>query len=147
VSTRVHAAVGTLALVTVASFWISTVWSEVTGDPVVITTVKRGILWGMAWLVPLMALTGGSGFRLARGWSDPLIARKLWRMKLAGANGLLVLAPSAVVLAQRASAGQFDRMFYVVQAVELAAGLAQLMLLGLNMRDGLRLSGRLATRG
>jgi hypothetical protein len=141
---RLHAAAGTLAVMTIALFWTSTVWSEMTGDLEVVTLVKRAILWGMAWLIPLLALTGASGFRLARGWSDPLIGRKLRRMKLAAANGLLVLAPSAVVLALWASRGDFTMSFYVLQAVELAAGLVQLTLLGLNMRDGLRLTGRIA---
>jgi hypothetical protein len=64
-------------------------------------------------------------------------------MPLIAANGLLVLIPSALFLASKASAGEFDTAFYAVQAIELAAGAANIMLLGLNMRDGLKMSGRL----
>jgi hypothetical protein len=38
--------------------------------------------------------------------------------------------------------GEFDTAFYAVQALELAAGAANITLLGLNMRDGLRMKGR-----
>jgi hypothetical protein len=63
-------------------------------------------------------------------------------MPFIAANGLLILVPAAVFLALRAQAGLLDGVFYGVQAVELAAGAANLTLIGLNIRDGLRL-GRL----
>ena len=46
-------------------------------------------------------------------------------------------------LAGKAQAGQFDTSFYIVQVIELIAGAVNITLLGLNMRDGLRLSGKL----
>ena len=63
------------------------------------------------------------------------------RMPFIAANGLLILVPAAIFLDQWASAGAFDTKFYLVQAVELLAGAVNLTLMGLNMRDGLRLSG------
>ena len=41
------------------------------------------------------------------------------------------------------TAGSFDTTFYVVQVVELIAGATNLTLMGLNVRDGLRMTGRL----
>jgi hypothetical protein len=38
---------------------------------------------------------------------------------------------------------QFDLSFYLVPALELAAGAANLTLLGLNVGDGLEMKGRL----
>ena len=64
-------------------------------------------------------------------------------MPFIAANGLLVLIPSALFLALKARTGQFDLSFYLVQALELAAGATNLTLLGLNMRDGLKMKGRL----
>ena len=64
-------------------------------------------------------------------------------MKIVAANGLLVLLPSAYVLASWASAGRFDSAFYAVQGLELVAGAVNITLLVLNMRDGLRLAGHL----
>ena len=72
-----------------------------------------------------------------------MLAVKFRRMKLVAANGILVLVPSALLLAWKAGQGEFDMLFAAVQAVELAAGLTNLMLIGLNIRDGLRISGRL----
>lgn len=54
----------------------------------------------------------------------------------------VILVPSAVVLASRANAGTFDTSFYGMQAVELVAVGVNLVLMGLNIRDGLRVSGR-----
>jgi len=52
------------------------------------------------------------------------------------------LIPSALFLASKAKAAEFDTGFYAVQALELAAGAANITLLGLNMRDGLKMKGR-----
>ena len=94
-------------------------------------------------LIPSLAVTGATGFSLSKGAKAGLIGKKLRRMPIIAANGLLVLIPSALFLASRAQAGQFDTGFYIVQALELAAGAANLALLGLNMRDGLKMKGRL----
>ena len=64
-------------------------------------------------------------------------------MPVIALNGLLVLVPCALYLDRLASAGRFDGLFYAVQAVELVAGSVNLSLMALNMRDGLRLTGRL----
>ena len=89
-----------------------------------------------------MAATGGSGFSLARTRRRRLVDDKGRRMKGAAANGLLVLLPSAYVLASWANAGRFDGGFYALQGVELVAGAVNITLLALNMRDGLLLCGR-----
>jgi hypothetical protein len=43
--------------------------------------------------------------------------------------------------ASKARAAEFDTSFYAVEALELAAGAANIALLGLNMRDGLKMKG------
>ena len=58
-------------------------------------------------------------------------------------NGLLILLPSAFYLHAKAQAGVFDTSFYAVQVVELVAGAINFWLLSKNMRDGLKLAGRL----
>jgi hypothetical protein len=60
-----------------------------------------------------------------------------------GPNGVLVLIPCAFYLANLAAKGQFTTTFYAVQVIELLAGLVNLTLMGLNIRDGLRLTGRI----
>jgi len=136
---KLHAAFGGLALVTICCFWGSTVVFELFGDHAAIAAVKNAILWGMLVLVPAMAAAGGSGFSLGKGWRNPAVLRKKRRMKIIAANGILVLVPSAVFLANRAAAGEFDWAFAAVQAIELLAGAVNITLLSLNMRDGFAL--------
>jgi len=64
-------------------------------------------------------------------------------MPLIAANGILILIPSALFLAAKARAAEFDTAFYAMQALDLAAGAVNIALLGLNIRDGLKMSGRL----
>lgn len=139
---KIHAAAGAVALLVVASFWLSTVAAELSGNMAAVAAVKSGILTGMLVLIPAMALAGASGFSLGKGWRSPVVQRKKRRMRFIAANGLLVLLPSAYVLADWAGHGRFDAAFIAVQALELAAGAANIILLSLNMRDGMALRRR-----
>lgn len=140
--TKLHAVAGVIAFLTILTFWTSTVASELFGGPAAIAAVKGAILWGLIVLVPALAITGASGMALGRGRRGAAVAAKRKRMPFIAMNGLLILVPSAIFLALRAEAGTFDVAFFVVQAVELAAGAANLVLIGLNIRDGLRMTGR-----
>ena len=64
------------------------------------------------------------------------------RMRLIAMNGLLIMLLSAFFLSHKATAGEFDSAFYVVQLLELVVGVLQLSLMALNLRDCLRLAGR-----
>jgi hypothetical protein len=143
---KLHGFFGAVALLCIAAFWTSTVVSELFMDSASVAAVKSAVLSAMWVFIPVMAATGGSGFSLARLRSGRLVSVKQRRMKLVAANGLLVLLPSAYMLAEWANAGQFDTGFYALQGVELIAGALNLTLLSLNMRDGLRLTGRLSAK-
>jgi hypothetical protein len=139
-----HAAAGTLALVLVTCFWTATLVSELLLDSAAVVTVKKAIAsYGIAGLVFAMAATGATGFSLGKDRQGRLIREKKRRMPLMAVNGLLVMIPAALFLAHKAGAGEFDLVFYAVQALELAVGAVQLTLLGRNFRAGLRLAGRL----
>lgn len=140
---KLHGFFGAVALLCIATFWISTTVSEAFLSLSSVTAVKNAILTGIWLLIPAMAATGGSGFSLAGARRGRIVEVKARRMKLVAANGLLVLLPCAFVLASWANAGRFDGAFYTLQALELLAGAANITLLALNLRDGLRLSGRL----
>ena len=147
--TWIHAAAGAIALLTVSAFWLSTAIVELLGDEAAITMVKNCVLASMAVLIPAMIVAGASGFSLGKGWKSPVVARKRQRMRIIAANGLLVLVPSAYLLSSLADAGRFDTLFTIVQAIELTAGAVNIILLSLNMRDGLSLRSkpaRLAAR-
>ncbi len=142
----IHAIAGTTAMLVIASFWLSTLVSEVFLDNAAVVAVKHAIVYGLFMLVPFMAATGGSGFALSKTRKGWLIDRKKKRMVIIGTNGLLVMIPAAIFLNGKAAAGEFDALFYVVQAVELVVGVVQLTLMSMNFHDGLKLSGKLHPR-
>ena len=141
---KIHAIAGLIGFLCILTFWTSTVYSELFTSHEVIASVKAMILRGMFILIPAMVIVGGSGMSMGGKWKSPLAVAKKKRMPIIALNGLLVLLPSAFFLASKASAGEFDKMFYTVQAIELVAGALNLTLMGLNMRDGLRMTGRIA---
>lgn len=132
----VHPFAGLMAMLTIATFWLSTAISELFGTEATVIAVKTAIPWGFILLVPALAATGGSGFLLAKGRRKGLVGTKLKRMPWIAANGLVVLIPTALFLAFKAQAGELDTAFYIVQVIELLAGAVNLSLLGLSMRDG-----------
>lgn len=143
----IHATAGALALLTVATFWTSTLASELFMGRDAVIIVKHAIAYyGLIPLAILMAGTGGSGFALAKGRNGWLVEGKKRRMPKIGANGLLIMIPCALFLNGEAEAGEFGTAFFVVQAIELMLGIVQLTLLGTSFRDGLKLAGRLPAR-
>ncbi|MFL4471804.1 hypothetical protein ACERZ8_18685 [Tateyamaria armeniaca] len=127
----------------ILTFWTSTVVSELFASHEKIAVVKALILKGMYILIPAMIVVGGSGMSMGRRRKDLLTRAKKQRMPIIALNGLLILLPAAWFLAGKAAAGDFDATFYAFQTVELMAGAANLTMMGLNMRDGFRMTGRL----
>jgi hypothetical protein len=139
---RLHAAAGIVALATILTFWTSTLLAEVSGELGVIVAVKSAIPWGFLLLIPALAIAGGTGMKLAGRHVGRLVRAKRRRMPYVAANGLLVLVPAAFLLRHLALEGAFGWVFVAVQAAELLAGATNIVLLGLNLRDGLRLRSR-----
>jgi hypothetical protein len=146
VSKIIHPIAGALAILTIATFWLSTAFAELFGSEEVVVAVKTAIPWGFLLLIPALASAAGSGFALAKGRRAGLVGVKIKRMPWIAANGILVLIPSALFLASKAKAAEFDSAFYAVQALELAAGATNIALLSLNLRDGLKMKGRFRHR-
>ncbi len=137
-----HLIAGFLATLIIATFFLSAVLVELFGSHEAVAIVKSLIvLPGLFILVPAIAATGGTGFYLSKSRQGPLVDLKKKRMPFIAVNGLLVLIPCAIFLNRWAAAGAFDTTFYMVQALELLAGAINLTLMGMNIRDGMRLSG------
>ena len=139
---KLHPVAGIIAFLTILCFWVSTVIVELGGDPAQIAAIKLGILWGLPLLIPSIAIAGATGFKLGGKSQHPGVASKRARMPFIAFNGIVVLVPCAIFLQQRASGGLFDATFTLVQALELVTGAVNLTLLGLNIRDGFRLTRR-----
>jgi hypothetical protein len=140
-----HPIAGVVGMATIVTFWLSTVAVEAFGGPGAVLAMKTAILWGLLVLVPALAITGATGFRMGGRSTHPRIAAKRRRMPFIALNGLLVLVPCAVFLQARAAVGDFGGTFALVQGIELLAGAVNLTLMGLNLRDGLALTRRAAT--
>ena len=145
--TKVHAIAGIIGFLMIALFWTSTTYSELFTDYTTIAAVKAAILKGMFVLVPAMSIVGASGISLGGKRRDRLSLAKKKRMPIIAANGLLILLPAAFYLESKAASGAFDSMFYAIQFLELIAGATNLTMMGLNIRDGFKLTGRIGRGG
>jgi hypothetical protein len=119
--TRIHLVAATVTALMILTFFASTILVEAFGNHDAVASAKRLIVYGLAILVPAIAATGITGLPLSRSKSGTLVLTKKKRMPFIAANGLLVLAPSAIYLNQLAAAGSFGPAFFAVQALELTA--------------------------
>lgn len=143
----IHGFVGFGALVTILTFWTSTVVSELFLSSESVFVVKHAIVkYGLVVLVIFMASVGASGFNLGKNRKGKLVEIKQKRMRIIAINGLLIMIPSALYLYHKASSGELDYIFYLVQILELSVGLVQLTLLGLSFRDGLKMTGKIKNK-
>jgi hypothetical protein len=133
-----HRIAGVFAFLIILSFFSSTLITELMGDQAAILTVKTVISYGVWILIPLMMITGVTGSKMAPKANAGPIGKKKKRMPFIALNGLLILLPCAIYLQHLASSGSFDMTFYTVQAAELIAGFINLVLMSLNIRDGIR---------
>lgn len=141
--TKIHVLGAFIATLCIAAFFTSTFIVELFGTYESIARVKELIVMpGLFILVPAIAATGATGSSLGKNRKGRLVAAKKKRMPIIAANGLLILLPAAIFLNQWAASGIFDTRFYMVQGLELIAGATNLTLMGMNIRDGLRLSGK-----
>lgn len=139
---KIHPVTAIIATLCIATFFLSTILVELFGSHESIAMVKNLIVMpGLFILVPAIAATGGTGFTLSKGRKGRLVEIKKRRMPFIGANGLLILLPTAIFLDQWATSGSFDTTFYIVQGLELTAGAVNLTLMSLNIRDGLKMTG------
>ncbi len=140
---KIHLAAAITATVCIATFFTTSILVELFGTHESIAMVKRLIVMpGLFILIPAIAMTGGTGFALSNNRKGRLVENKKKRMPFIAANGILILLPSAIFLNQWAAAGIFDTQFYVVQGLELLAGAINLTFMGMNIRDGLKMSGK-----
>lgn len=89
-----------------------------------------------------MATLAISGNKLAGHFENPKIVVKQNRMKLVMLNGIMLIC-LAIFLFYRANFQTIDNVFLYVQIVELTLGFANLVLICLNIKSGLQLSGKL----
>ncbi len=133
----VHRTCAILAFLTIACFFTSTLISELFASLQTVAAVKNVISYAVWGLIPLMAITGATGAKMAPHAKMGVgpIGRKKKRMPIIAINGLVILLPAALYLNSLASQGDFGSTFYTVQVFELIAGAVNLTLMALNLRD------------
>lgn len=136
---KIHGITGGLAFLFIASFWISTLISEVFLNHAAIVVVKQTILYAFIMFIPCIMICGILGMKMGGKSQYAPIAAKRKRMPIISLNGLVILLPCAFFLYFRAKIGQFDGVFYAIQALELIAGALNLTLMGLSIKNGLSL--------
>jgi hypothetical protein len=88
---RAHQVAGVLATLSIATFFLATLWVELTGSHQAVAALKSLIVMpGLLVLVPAVAITGGSGFFLSRSRHGRLVDAKKRRMPFIAGNGLLI---------------------------------------------------------
>lgn len=136
----IHRFAAISALLLIMTFFTSTVIVELFASNAAILLVKTYILYGIAIMVPMMAVAGITGAKMAPKVKKGPIASKKKRMPFIALNGLVILLPSAIYLQHLASIGQFDSTFYIFQTIELLAGFCNICLMLLNVRDGRKIT-------
>ena len=122
-------------------FFTSTVIVELLGSEQLIAKVKELIVFpGLFILIPAIAATGATGISLGKARKGKLVQGKMKRMSIIGINGILILVPSAIYLNILASSADFGTAFFLVQGLELIAGIVNLVLMAMNFKDGLSIS-------
>jgi hypothetical protein len=131
-----HILGGIIAFITILTFLLSSARVEFFGNAISIAHVKVRIAYALLLLVPAIAIAGATGFSLSGPNPKGLAAKKASRMKIIAGNGILVLVPAALFLAWKAVAHEIDTTFMIVQSIEYLAGIINLGLIGMNIRDG-----------
>ncbi len=137
---KLHFTAAFISLLFIISFWLSSVIAELFLSHDAIAMVKHIIAWSLVIFIPAIAITGGTGLTIAKNNQHHLLIVKRQRMPLIAMTGVLVLIPAALFLNAKAQVNQFDLIFYGVQAIELLAGASNLLLISMNIRDGLTIT-------
>ncbi|GIC78850.1 hypothetical protein [Moritella sp. F3] len=142
---KIHKTAAIFAFLFITSFLTSTIVADFFATPQQIAHVKSSVLMFIPGLILAMMITGISAAKLYPGVAKGPFKVKQTRMKIAAINGVFILLPAAIVLAKWSGLGQFNDLYWTVQIVEIIAGMVNLAMIGLNIRDGIRL-GRNANK-
>lgn len=140
---RIHIAATVIATLTIANFFTFSLIAEIIGDADFIKQVKTVILYCLPILIIAMPMLALSGKRLAGKSRNPIVVQKQNRMKLVAVNGIFLIS-LAIYLYYHANFKNIDTTFFTVQGIELLLGAINLSLMGLNIRAGMRLAGKIS---
>lgn len=135
-----HITATIIAFLTIGSFFSFSLFAEIIGEELFIKQVKIVILYCLPILVITMPMLAISGKKLAGNSKNPIVSKKMTRMKFIAFNGM-VLITLAIYLYYHAIYKIIDSTFLYVQILELLIGTVNLGLILMNINSGLKLSG------
>ncbi|WP_149303814.1 hypothetical protein [Pareuzebyella sediminis] len=139
---KAHIIATSIAVLTIGCFFSFSLIAEIIGNQEFIKQVKTGILYCLPVLLFAMPILGITGKKLAGKSQSPIVATKMKRMKFVAFNGIILIS-LAIYLYFRAINNNIDSTFLYVQIIELLFGAINLTLIGLNIKAGMKLSGRI----
>jgi hypothetical protein len=142
---KAHIIGAIIAVITIATFFTFSLIAEINGDEAFIKQVKKGILFSLPLLLVAMPMLNITGNKLAAKSQNPIVLAKRRRMKFVLVNGITLIS-LACFLYYRSHYQAIDGFFLTAQIAEFALGLTNLTLIGMNIKSGFQLSGRLKKR-
>jgi CDGSH-type Zn-finger protein len=142
-----HAIAGVIGFICILTFVASTLYAGLFGDPAAYAAIKSSIFRWVFLLIAALLVAGGTGVNLLGKRQEVLALSKQKRGPIGFMTSLLVLLPCAYFLSKWVAAGSFGTLFNVVQTLELLASGLVIAMIGLNIRDGMALTGRIARKG
>jgi CDGSH-type Zn-finger protein len=141
-----HAIAGVIGFICIVAFVASTAYAALFGEQAAYAAVKSHIFTWVFVLIAALLVAGGTGVNLLGKRQEVLALTKQKRGPIGFMTSLLILLPCAYFLSKWAVADSFGPLFYVVQTVELLASGVVIAMVGLNIRDGMALTGRIARK-
>lgn len=138
---RPHQIAAILVVLILTTFWCAIVISDFFLGHEALAAVRLGIVYALIVLVPSMIAVKITGGILAKGRieTDERLQKKKKRATIMAINGVLIMVPAAFFLNYKASLGEIDNIFRVVQGIELFVGSFQYYFVIANLRSGLKL--------
>ncbi|CCG42001.1 hypothetical protein [Magnetospirillum molischianum] len=128
--------------------WGSAVTAGLFADRELLAFIKEVVVWSLFPLVPIAMITAITGLQLTRVRPSQISERKRRRLRLIAAISIVVLLPATLWLDAQAQQDSVDgTLFFIVQGIELAAGLVTLVLMGISVRDGILAKREAASAG
>lgn len=139
---KIHKLSGILALIVIISFFISSLYGEIIGNSDIIIAIKTYIVFTIPVMLILMPTCAITGKKMAGKSKSQVVKSKNMRVKFIALNGIILIA-LAVILYKRAINGEIDSGFLTIQIIEFVFGITNIIMLGLMIRDGRILAGKI----
>ncbi len=137
---QAHRITAILVLAILTAFWGAIFISDFFLGHEALVKVRQGIVYALIVLIPSMIAVKMTGGKLGHGRiSDVRVQQKKKRATLMAVNGALIMVPAAFFLNYKASHGEIDTIFRLVQGLELLVGSFQYYFVTSNFKTGLAL--------